>query len=125
MNIALAIILGLHGFAHLVGFAAPWGLAGEGVPQLAIFGGRIAVGETIMRGLGMLWLTAAVLFIVSAIALLKHAEWWEPFTVGVALFSLIMCVMFAPQASVGIAINVLLLAFIAVNRSASWIHLAG
>ena len=121
MLVALAVFLGLHGFAHLVGFATPWGLVKDAAPQTAILGGRLPLDQGMMRGLGILWLVAALLFMVSAVALLRHETWWEPFTLAVCVFSLLLSIAFSPQASIGIAINVLLIAFIAVNRSAGWV----
>jgi hypothetical protein len=121
MLVALAIFLALHGFAHLVGFATPWGLIKDAAPQTAILGGKIPLDHTAMRGLGMLWLITALLFMISAVALLRHETWWEPFTIAVAVLSLLLSIAFSPQASIGVAINVLLIAFIAVNRSAGWV----
>ena len=62
---ALAILLGLHGLIHLMGFASAFGLA------------RIEAMPLVSRAAGVLWLNGALLFAVAAVLLARDVElWW-------------------------------------------------
>ena len=52
MRIALAILMALHGIAHVVGFLAPWQLT-EGMPyKTTVLAGRWDLGATGIRAVG-------------------------------------------------------------------------
>ena len=66
MTVVMAIVLGVHGLIHLLGFAKAFRLAD--LPQLT---------EPISPWLGVLWLLAALLFLAAAAALLVWPRgWW-------------------------------------------------
>jgi len=61
MRILGGLFLGIHGFAHLVGFVVPWKLR---VPpdapyKTTLLAGRIDIGDAAMRGMGLWWLATA------------------------------------------------------------------
>lgn len=65
MKILLTALLVVHGFIHLMGPAKAWGLAE--LPQLK---------QPISKGLGLLWLAAALLLLGTAAALFLAPGWW-------------------------------------------------
>jgi hypothetical protein len=66
MRWLVAAILVLHGLIHLIGFAKAFGLAT--LPQLT---------QPISRGLGVLWLLAALLVTLAAAMLAASTQgWW-------------------------------------------------
>jgi hypothetical protein len=120
MYIAFAILLLLHGFAHLVGFFGPWGLANSIAPQGTLLAGRISTGMTGMTGMrivGVLWLGGSLVFTVAAFGVLRHASWWPAFTFGAAVASLLLCILNLPQAKLGIPINIAIILALLVTHS--------
>jgi hypothetical protein len=107
MRVAAALVLFAHGFAHLVGFVVPWRLAA--LPEMpyktTIFGGRVNVGDSAIKSLGVVWLLLAVAFVASAVGLLLHGSWWLPFTIVVAVLSLVMCAVGWPDSKIGAPVN--------------------
>ncbi len=71
LSIFLALVASVHGFIHLMGFAAYWPLATiDGLPyKTALLNGRLELGAGGMRLFSLLWLLAALAFLVSATAL--------------------------------------------------------
>mgnify|MGYP000145872052 CR=1 FL=1 len=65
VKILFAILLVLHGLIHLMGTAKAFGIAE--IPQLT---------QPIVGPLGMLWLLAASLLLVTAITLFTWPQWW-------------------------------------------------
>ena len=65
MRIALAVLLAIHGFIHVLGFLKVWKLAE--VPQLT--GATLfALPEPLLRVVGLIWLGACLAFIGAASA---------------------------------------------------------
>jgi hypothetical protein len=106
MYIAFALLLLFHGFAHLVGFVTPWGLATNGPAPTTLLAGKLTVGSTVMRALGIIWLGGSLAFTLAAVGVLRHAAWWPAFTFGAAVASLLLCILNLPQAKIGIPINI-------------------
>ncbi len=66
MTVAFAIVLGLHGLIHLLGFVKAFGIA-----DLA------ALTQPVSPGLGLVWLLAGCLFLTSAVAVFVWPRgWW-------------------------------------------------
>ncbi len=65
MTVVFAILLVVHALIHLLGFAKAFGLAE--LPQLT---------QPVSALLGVLWLTAALLFLAAAGALFVWPRWW-------------------------------------------------
>jgi hypothetical protein len=111
MRFALAALLIAHGVAHLVGFVVPWKLLSTvEVPyRTTILGGMTDVGDAGARALGVVWLAAAVAFVLLAVAVLAGG------TVRVWIFAMLalsiaLCVVGWPEARIGIIVNAVLLA---------------
>jgi hypothetical protein len=119
----LAVVLFVHGLAHLVGFAGPWRLIDvEGVTfQKALFDGRVPVGDRTMRALGVVWLGLALGFFASAGAAALGLAWWPGTAAALAIASLLMCAAHWPAARIGALVNVVLLMVLFVARRSLWI----
>lgn len=105
--------LALHGLIHLIGFLVPWKLASpEGFPyRTTILAGRVDLGDAGIRSLGVAWLLAALAFLLAAVGLGAGQPWWWPVAIGVAIASLVLCVLSLPDAWVGILANLVVLGF--------------
>ena len=115
IRIAFAIFLVLYGIAHGVGFAGSWQLGDfrDAPLDTTLLAGRIDVGVVGIRIVGTLWLLTGVSFVVAAIGVGRNAGWWPVATAGAALVSLAMSILGLPEARIGVAINVLILAGLA------------
>jgi 2-hydroxy-6-oxonona-2,4-dienedioate hydrolase len=122
MRIAFVLVLILHGVAHLVGFLSPWGLLPPTSPSSvptpspnALFGGRLTLGDTAARGFGVIWLVAALSFVIVAIGFWRRDSWSLPALVSVSLASLALSTAWWPAARIGVLVNVaILLALLAL-----------
>ena len=121
MYIALAALIALHGLAHMVGFAAPFGYLKNPPPMDSLFFSRITLPDGAMKAVGLLWLAAVVIFVVAAVGILRRQTWWTPLTLTATLLSLALTIAFLPYAKIGLVVNLALLAFLFLNRTASWI----
>ena len=116
MRIAIAIVLALHGFAHIVGFAGSFGLA-ESIPyKTTVLGGTVDLGDGGCRAFGILWLVAAAAFLVASAAAMTNLEWWTKAVLVVAVGSLLLGMMALPEARIGVAIDLLILGAVAAWR---------
>jgi hypothetical protein len=122
MRFALSVLMALHGVAHLVGFVGPWRFAaGATMPyKTTIFAGRIDLGDAGIRVIGLVWLFAALAFVVSAVGGITNKPWWIPTSIGVVVASLLLSGVEWPEARIGLFVNVLLLAALALGRRLAW-----
>jgi hypothetical protein len=127
MQYVIAIVLLIHGFAHLVGFVVPWRIAKleEAPYKTTLLGGKVDVGDTGIRVVGVLWLLVAVAFFVSGIALLFSSGWWWGYTLIVAGTSLVLCILGLPDSKFGIPINVVILGYLLAGKSLGWLPAMG
>lgn len=109
---AFAVLLALHGIAHVLGFLGLWRLAEfKDVPYTTfVLNGSVNVGDSGARIVGLLWLVAAAAFIVAARATWRGGDHWKSILVVVAGFSLAMCLIGLPSSGIGVGIDVLILA---------------
>ena len=123
MRIAVALYLVLHGFCHLVGFVVPWKIATlkEEPYKTTLLAGAIDVRDSGIRVIGVLWLATAVAFFAAAAGVVAPWEWWRPFTLYLAVFSLVLCLLGLPGARIGIAANAVLLAYLALGDKIGWL----
>ena len=116
MRIAVAIFLALHGFAHFAGFAGSFGLA-ESMPyRTTVLGGMVDLGDVGIRVFGLLWLVAAASFLVASAAAMTNQVWWPSALLVAAAGSLVLSVMALPEARIGFALNVIILAAVGAWR---------
>lgn len=120
LRFAVAVLMVLHGVAHLVGFVGPWRLATTaGVPYTTtVFAGRVDIGDAGARALGVLWLVVAVAFWIAAAGAFVNRSWWMPTAVGAAFVSLALCFLSWPASRIGVPVNLLILALIVLWRRA-------
>lgn len=126
MRFALAILLVLHGAAHLVGFAVPWRLASlpDAPRGTTILAGAVDVGETGIRAVGLGWLVLAVGFVVVAAGVLQGAAWWYPLALAVLLASAVFCVVGLPAARIGLWVNAAIVALVIIGTRLGWFAVA-
>jgi len=117
MRIALAILMALHGVAHLVGFAGAWSLAPEGVPyKTTVLAGHVDLGDVGIRAVGLLWLATAAAFLFAGLAAVRGTAWWPQLALGVAAVSLLLSATEWPEARIGVAINALIITALIAAR---------
>ena len=112
MRLILAGLMTLHGIAHLVGFAGAWQLApAKEIPsKTTVLGGHLQLGDTGIRVMGVLWLFAAVEFVVAAGGAVFNVRWWTNAALIVTAVSLAMTIIEWPEARFGFVVNVAILA---------------
>jgi hypothetical protein len=118
MALAFAAFMALHGVVHVVGFTLAWGL---GAPKGAaysttLFAGAVDVGDAGAKLLGIVWLATAAAFLGVAVMLWRGHALALPATVAVLTFSLALCTASLPEPVIGLGIDVVLLATLAVAR---------
>jgi hypothetical protein len=77
----------------------------------SLFGGLFGVGYVATRALGVLWLMLALGYVVSAALFLARHPSWSAVTLGVTCTSAMMCLLFWPEARIGLVIDVVLVCF--------------
>jgi hypothetical protein len=121
--IAVAILLVLHGVAHLVGFAAGWHLLDGVSHDTTLLNGAVDVGDLGMRVAGVVWLALALAFMAGAAAVAYRAYWWPAYVVFVATLSLLMCFVAWPAAQAGAALNGALIIAVVAGMRLGWFDL--
>ena len=118
MHAALIGVLVVHGIAHLPGFAVPWQLVtSTEVPyRTTILAGRIDIGDSGARAVGLAWVVAAAAFIGLAWALWSGLPGTRTLIACAVAFSLVLCAAGWPDARIGVAANILILAMLAAAR---------
>ena len=118
----IALILFAHAVAHLPGFVVPWQLmvSPEMPYKTTVLAGRLDVGDTGIRIVGMLWLSVALLFALTALAWVTRTSWAASVTLLGAVLSLAICLVEVPQAWIGVAVNVALLLATPVFGATAW-----
>jgi hypothetical protein len=123
MRITLAVLMLLHGVAHVPGFLVPWRLMREpdgGSLSTRLLGG-INVGETGLRLLGLGWLLLAVAFVVAAAATWVNRESWPAIASLIAVISLVFTILELPESRIGVVVNLALLAAIFAATRLGWV----
>jgi hypothetical protein len=106
------LLLMVHGIAHLPGFVVPWRLAAlaEMPYKTTLLNGVVDAGPAGARVVGLLWLLAGLGCVATAVAALRGIPGWPAYTLGVLVFSLLLCVLSWPDSRIGLAVNLVLLA---------------
>jgi hypothetical protein len=114
MQVAIAILLVLHGIAHFVGFAGAFQLGdvGRTVHIMSFFRGERSFTEAQVQAFGMLWLTLGLAFICCAALLFFDNPLWPLATTGICIVSGLMCVAFWPEARFGLFVNLAIMLFV-------------
>jgi asparagine N-glycosylation enzyme membrane subunit Stt3 len=106
-----SIFLALHGLAHLVGINRAWTKANY---TTELFDGRVDLGTVGGRIDSVIWLLGAAAFVVAAILIWQRSARAVPALLGVTAFSTLLCITAPRNNVVGLVINVILLAGLAV-----------
>lgn len=127
MRFIVGLVLIVHGFAHTVGFVVPWKIASlDGAPyKTTVLGGRLDLGHTGIRIVGILWLLAALAFFGAGALVIGRFEVWQLFTLVTTVFSLLLCFLGLPDSRLGIPINVVILIFILAGGTLGWLNAIG
>jgi hypothetical protein len=120
VRVALAVVLALHGLAHLVGFAGSWHLSSEIPYKTTVLAGRLDLGDAGIRAVGVFWLIAAIVFVVAAIAAVADRGWWLPVAVGVSIASFVLSVIAWPDSRIGVALNLVILIMLVTGDRFEW-----
>ncbi len=90
-----ALVLGLHGLLHLMGFFAYWPLAL--IPDLAyktaILGGQLELGAVGMRAFSVLWLVVAVGYFATCLAMIGRWRRWQQVLLAITLISFLITLL--------------------------------
>jgi hypothetical protein len=120
MRIVLAVLMIVHGIAHVVGFAGAWGLS-KSVPfKTTVLGGHLDLGSIGIRALGLVWLSCALAFAAIGLATIFRAHWWLSAAMLVAFVSLLLCVIELPDAKIGAVLDIVILVLLAVAPRNWW-----
>jgi len=106
-RLILAVVVATHGVLHLIGFVVPWRIATvTGFPYRTMaFSGLADVGDVGVRLIGVVWLVCAVGFVVAGVGIVRRAPWGLPLTAGLAVVSLVVCLIGLPETVAGIVVN--------------------
>jgi hypothetical protein len=115
MRIALATFMSIHAIAHLVGFFGAWAPT-----RTTIFGGRIDLGTSWIKLVGICWLLLALTFAGTAAATVIGVHGWLRVAIAVTGASLALCLVQLPETKFGVMMNVVLLAALVLGQRAAW-----
>ncbi len=107
MRYALSALLAAHGVAHLVGYVMP--------RKVTLLAGRVDVGEVGIRVVAVIWLLMAVAMMAMAIGVAFQARWANAAVLPVVIVSLVLCLLELPAARIGLALNVVLVVWLALH----------
>jgi hypothetical protein len=116
LSILVALVAILHGLIHLMGWVAYWPLreVSELPYKTNLLGGRWEVGAQGMRLYSILWLLAALCFVLAGALLLLNKPAWAPVMLAATLLSLLLCILDWGAAFRGAIINLVLLVVLGV-----------
>lgn len=117
MRFIVGFLLAAHGIAHFPGFVSAWKLAtlAELPYKTTVLAGRVDVGDTGVRLLGVFWLLAALACLAAGAAVALQTAWALRLAAFAVVASLLMCVVGWPEARIGVAVNIALLVLLAAG----------
>jgi hypothetical protein len=123
MKIALAVVLFVHGIAHLPGFLVPWRIATlKDMPyKTTVVAGKVDIGDTGVRAVGVLWLAVGFAFAASGVGVIARVPWWRPVTMTAAALSFVLSIINRPDSRIGVLINAAIIAFLLVDSRLGWL----
>ena len=115
MRYLLAILLLVHGVAHLPGFLVAFGLASfPELPYRTTVFGALEVGTSGARAIGVAWLVLSLSFIALAAVMALRLN-WTPMMFPAALgISALLCAAEWPEARMGFVANTVIAALLVV-----------
>jgi hypothetical protein len=110
-----ALVLAAHGAIHLMGFVLLWNV---GQPSgLAYADMRPTPGTPGGEAVGLVWLAAALLFLMGASLLATRRPGWDRFTLAGALVSLPALLAVIGTAATGVALDAVIVASLIIGRA--------
>ena len=109
MRPALALLFLAHGIAHLVGFLGPFRLSAQVPYRSTVLGGRVDLGDTGIRTVGVVWLGLALAYAAVATATALDRPGWPTWALVVTAVSTLLCILALPDTRVGLVVNLALL----------------
>lgn len=106
LRIVFTLVVFIHGLIHLLGFVKEWKLA-----QVKQLTGEtlISLSGSLSKTLGILWLIACLLFIISAAKYLLRKEWWWMIAALAIVVSQILIIIYWRDAKFGTIANIIIL----------------
>jgi hypothetical protein len=112
IKIVLTGIAFLHGIIHLMGFVTGLGIAEvKGMTNNTL----IPLSQQLLKGYGILWLVACVLFLITAIGLSLNKDWWRIFALVGIIISQVLIVIWWHDAKAGTIANIILLIAVIIS----------
>jgi hypothetical protein len=113
---AFAAFFAFHGIVHVIGFTVPWKLGGPRTIEYStsLFNRSLEVGDAGVKLVGLMWLATAFAFLAVAVLLWRRHAWALRLTIALLVVSLGLCIAGLPDSIWGLAIDVALLAILAV-----------
>ena len=95
VSVIVALVAMVNGLIYLMGFTAYWPLAeiSELPYKTTLLAARLQIGAGGMRLFSVLWLLAALGFVVSGLALLFGKSSWAPLMLASVVLSLVICIL--------------------------------
>jgi hypothetical protein len=123
MRSVLALLFIIHGIAHLPGFLVPWRLTApaEMPYTTTVLGGTADLGAVGIRVVSIVWLFAALAFVVAGVATFLNDAAWRTLAVAATLASLALTVLGWPYSRIGLGLNLLLLAYLFGGAKLGWL----
>ena len=121
MRMVLGVLMLMHGFAHLAGFAGAWKLTGQLPYKTTVFAGHMNLGSAGMRALGLVWALVALAFAIAGAAAITNRTWWIPAALVVAAASLILTLVETPDARIGALMNVFIMGAVLGGQRTHWL----
>ena len=109
MRIFLLIVIAMHGLIHLMGFAKAFNLAE--LSQLS---------KAISKFSGLMWLSAALLFLTTLVLLVLKSDTWWMFGVAAIIISQIVIINSWSDAKWGTIANIIILILIILAFSGNY-----
>ncbi len=106
IRIIFSFVIFLHGLIHMLGFVKEWKLTRvKQLPEEAL----ISLSGGLSKMVGILWLIACLLSILSGVAYLARKEWWWMVAAIVIVVSQILIIIYWKDAKFGTIANFIIL----------------
>jgi hypothetical protein len=108
--LATGMLMILHGFAHSPAVLGSWGIATFDDVSRQPNVWLTNAGDGLIWLFGLVWLLAAIAFIVAGVGIVRHAAWWPVATATALVASTPMTLLWREDAVVGLVLNGFILA---------------
>lgn len=108
LRIGGALVVASHAAIHIVGFLRLWRIAEPG--EFTYDTATPAAGSLPAKIVGVAWPAAAILFLATAVQLLRRAGRWQPPAVAACVVSIPALVIDAGDTFAGVIVNGVILA---------------